>query len=107
MDSYIIEIFSYHIKKDMTSLRTKKRVRKRAVDVIEEHAAGGKDYSGKIFISQSDEKEAREIAKLLKERFPKLSGEPEIFPIGVTIGCHTGPGTVAIFFWGEDREIEE
>ena len=23
--------------------------------------------------------------------------------IGTTIGSHTGPGTVALFFWGDER----
>ena len=88
-------------------IRTKKRVRKRVLDVIEDHALNGKDYNGKFFISHSDEEEARIVADLIAERFPNLSGKPEIFPIGVTIGCHTGPGTLAIFFWGGDRKLEE
>jgi fatty acid-binding protein DegV len=24
--------------------------------------------------------------------------------IGTTIGSHTGPGTVALFFWGDQRQ---
>ena len=32
-----------------------------------------------------------------------MSGIPEINYIGTTIGSHTGPGTVALFFWGDDR----
>ena len=28
----------------------------------------------------------------------------EINHIGTTIGSHTGPGTVALFFWGDKRE---
>ena len=24
--------------------------------------------------------------------------------IGTTIGSHTGPGTVALFFWGDERK---
>jgi fatty acid-binding protein DegV len=27
----------------------------------------------------------------------------EINWIGTTIGSHTGPGTVALFFWGDER----
>lgn len=85
-------------------IRTRKRVRRRIVDVMEELALDGKDYSGKCFISHSDEKEAQALAGLIRERFPNLAGDPEIYPIGVTIGCHTGPGTVALFFWGEERK---
>jgi fatty acid-binding protein DegV len=32
-----------------------------------------------------------------------LNGKPEIYSIGTTIGAHTGPGTVALFFWGKKR----
>ena len=28
----------------------------------------------------------------------------EIFDVGTTIGCHTGTGTVALFFTGDKRE---
>ena len=87
-------------------IRTRKRVRRRIVDVMEEYAVDGRNYSGRCFISHSDEKEAQALADLISERFPDLSGKPEIFPIGVTIGCHTGPGTVALFFWGSKREAD-
>lgn len=43
------------------------------------------------------------VAALVEERFPCLNGKVEIFPIGTTIGSHTGPGTVALFFWGDSR----
>ena len=33
----------------------------------------------------------------------KLNGKVEIYSIGTTIGSHTGPGTVALFFWGKER----
>ena len=33
----------------------------------------------------------------------KLSGKIKIYNIGTTIGSHSGPGTVAVFFWGQDR----
>jgi fatty acid-binding protein DegV len=27
----------------------------------------------------------------------------QIYNIGTTIGSHTGPGTVALFYWGDER----
>ena len=42
-------------------------------------------------------------ADLVEERFPKLNGKVIINNIGTTIGAHTGPGTVALFFWGSER----
>jgi fatty acid-binding protein DegV len=41
---------------------------------------------------------------MIEERFPKLAEQVQIYPIGATIGSHTGPGTVALFFWGDERE---
>ena len=56
------------------------------------------------YISQSAcIEDAREVARLVEERFPKLNGKVEINNIGTTIGSHTGPGTVALFFWGNKR----
>ncbi len=85
-------------------IRTKKKVIRAIVDKMEEHAQGGLDYSGKCYISQSDcYEDARAVADLVEERFPKLDGKVEINHIGTTIGSHTGPGTVALFFWGDER----
>lgn len=86
-------------------IRTKKKVIKRIVEKMEENARDGLDYSGKCFLSQSEcMEDAREVAALVEERFPKLDGKVEIFPIGATIGSHTGPGTIALFFWGGERK---
>ena len=88
-------------------IRGKKKVMNRTLEMMLEHAAGGKDYSGKCFISHSDmEAGAEALAAMIKDTFPNLEGDVEIYPIGPTIGCHTGPGTIALFFWGDKREEE-
>lgn len=85
-------------------IRTKKKVIKKIVDQMEENAEGGLSYSGKCYISQSAcYDDARAVADLIEERFPNLNGKVEINNIGTTIGSHTGPGTVALFFWGKER----
>lgn len=85
-------------------IRTKKRVIEEDVKKMELHAQNGRDYSGKCFISHSAcYEDAKKVADLIVERFPKLCGKPEIFWIGTTVGSHTGPGTVALFFWGDER----
>ena len=85
-------------------IRTKKKVIKKIVDQMEENAEGGLSYSGKCYISQSAcYEDARAVADLIEERFPNLNGKVEINNIGTTIGSHTGPGTVALFFWGKER----
>ena len=85
-------------------VRTKKRVIRQIVDKMQEFADGGLDYSGKCYISMSAcPADARAVADLVEARFPKLNGKVEINSIGTTIGSHTGPGTVALFFWGSER----
>lgn len=85
-------------------IRTKKKVIQALVARMEEFADGGTEYSGKCYISQSDCcEDAKEVARLVEERFPCLDGKVEINHIGTVIGSHTGPGTVALFFWGEKR----
>lgn len=86
-------------------IRTKKKVIQAIVNRMEECAEDGLDYSGKCYISQSAcYEDARAVADLVEQRFPKLNGKVEINHIGTTIGSHTGPGTVALFFWGKKRE---
>ena len=85
-------------------LRGKRRVIQRVVEKMAAHAEGGLEYSGKCFICHSlCMEDARTVADLVEARFPKLQGKVEIFPIGTTIGSHTGPGTVSLFFWGSPR----
>lgn len=85
-------------------IRTKKKVIKEIVDRMEACADDGLDYSGKCFISQSAcVEDAKAVAALVEERFPKLNGKVVINYVGTTIGSHTGPGTVALFFWGKER----
>lgn len=85
-------------------IRTKKKVIERIVEQMEQNAQDGLQYSGKCFISQSAcMEDARAVAGLIEERFPNLQGKVQIYPIGATIGSHTGPGTVALFFWGQER----
>ena len=85
-------------------IRGKKRVIARIVQMMREHAAGGADYDGKCFICNSAcLEDARAVADLVEAAFPKLNGKVQIFDIGTVIGSHTGPGTVALFFWGDKR----
>lgn len=85
-------------------IRTKRKVIQTIVDKMEECLDEGRDYSGKCYISQSAcYEDARAVADLIEERFPNLDGKVLINNIGTTIGAHTGPGTVAVFYWGKER----
>lgn len=87
-----------------SKIRTKRKVMQAIVDRMAENAENGTDYSGKCFISNSAcEEDAIEVARMVEERFPRLNGKVLINSIGTTIGSHTGPGTVALFFWGKER----
>lgn len=85
-------------------IRTKRKVIQAIVDKMEECIPEGTAYDGKCYISQSAcYEDARAVADLIEERFPNLDGRVLINNIGTTIGSHTGPGTVAVFFWGKER----
>lgn len=82
----------------------KKKVIREIVKKMGENADDGYDYSGKCFISNAGcYDDARAVADLIEEQFPNLNGKVVINSVGTTIGSHTGPGTVALFFWGGER----
>lgn len=85
-------------------VRTKKKVEKRIVEKMLACADKGKDYDGKCFISTSDYEASDRVKELVEQKFEKLKGKIKTFDIGTTIGSHTGPGTVALFFMGKKRE---
>ena len=84
-------------------VRGKKKAQLETVRTVEAHIQKGRDYDGKIFISNSHcPEDAEATAVLIRERFPKA--DVRIYDIGTIIGCHTGFGTVACFFFGDERE---
>ena len=74
------------------------------LDTMEQHAEGGREYSGKCFVCHSNCIEtAKTTRDAVKERFPNITGEIRICDIGTIIASHCGPGTVAVFFMGDER----
>lgn len=72
------------------------------------YAENQEQYSGKVFICHA---ESENYANSLKEKvlstFPNVKEENiKIFPVGTTIGSHTGPGTAGLFFFGKPREVK-
>lgn len=87
-----------------SKVRTKKKVIKEIANKMFAMARDGENYDGKCYISNSAcLEDAQAVAALVEEHFPKLNGKVQIYSIGTTIGAHTGPGTVALFFWGDNR----
>lgn len=85
-------------------IRTKRKVMEAIVNKMEEFAEGKLEYTGKCYISHSAcFDDAKAVAGLIEERFPNMQEKVQIYDIGTTIGSHTGPGTVALFYWGDKR----
>lgn len=85
-------------------IRTKKRVIKATYEKMVELAENGTEYDGEVYISNANcYDDARELADLIEAGFTKLKSPVKIYNIGTTIGSHTGPGTVALFFVGKER----
>lgn len=63
----------------------------------------GPEYSGKLWIGHSNYMNATtKTVEQLKIAYPKA--DIRIFDIGPVIASHCGPGTLAIFFWGPERQ---
>lgn len=85
-------------------IRGKNKVIQELATKMPLHAQNGGEYSEKCFISHANCFDmAKQVADLVEQSFPQLQGKVEIMDIGTTIGSHTGPGTVALFFWGDSR----
>lgn len=85
-------------------IRTKRKVIREIVNKMEEHAKDGTNYTGRCAICYSAcLEDAKEVKALIEEKFPHIEGEIRMNSIGTVIGSHTGPGTVALFFMGDER----
>ena len=85
-------------------IRGKQHVITELVQMMKVHAQNNTDYSGKCFISHSAcYEDARSVADLIEHEFKNLNHPIQITSVGTTIGAHTGPGTVALFFVGDRR----
>ena len=86
------------------NIRSKKRVISEIVKMMAAHVENGANYTGKCMLSQSAcLEDAEAVARKVEEICPNLKGKIVINNIGAVIGSHTGPGTVALFFMGDER----
>ena len=86
-------------------IKGKKAVIKAIVDKMKEFADCGQNYDQKVYISHSNcIEDAIAVKNLVEESFPFTRGKIVVNYIGSTIGCHSGPGTVALFFFGSKRD---
>ena len=86
-------------------VRTKKRAIAELFNRLAEHIDGGAEYADKCYICHSQcYDDAKSLADMIEGHCANIKGGVKIYDIGSTIGCHTGPGTVAVFFGGDKRE---
>ena len=86
----------------LSKVRGRKKSISKLVDMMEEWLGDWKDKNDIIFISHGD---CIEDANRLKELVEERTGIQAylIDYVGPTIGAHSGPGTLALFFMGEKR----
>lgn len=86
----------------MSKVRGRKKSLVSLVDSMEKQAGSWLDKNDIVFISHGDcEEDAKFVANLVKERF----GIEKCLmnPVGPTIGAHSGPGTMTLFYMGDIR----
>lgn len=89
-------------------VRGKKAAIRETIQTMEAHAVDGVNYSGKCWVCHSNcIEEAKILTEALKKHFPGITGEIRICDIGTIIASHCGPGTVAVFFLGDERKPSE
>ena len=86
-------------------IRTKQKAITELFEIMKKHVENNQNYNKKCYISHSAcYEDAKFLADLIQEYFTKLLEPVLINNIGTTVGSHSGPGTIALFFWGDTRE---
>ncbi len=85
-------------------VRGKNKAVRETAETVMAHIQNGREYNGKLSINHSNAPELAEAVK--KELIPylgDLAANAPIYEIGSIIASHCGPGTVAVFFFGDER----
>ena len=86
----------------ISKVRGRKKSLHSLVDYMEEKMGSYRDKNDIVFISHGDTLEdAQFVADSIKEKFG--INNFLINHVGPTIGAHSGPGTIALFFLGDER----
>ena len=82
--------------------RGRKKSIQELVNLMEQKIGSRKDSCHTVFISHGDcEKDAEYLEKLVREKFPVEN--VIINYVSATIGAHSGPGTLALFFVSDQK----
>jgi len=86
----------------LNNVRGRKKALLNLVENMEERLDGFKDKNDIVFISHGDcIEDAEYVASLIRERVGITNFMINV--ISPTIGAHSGPGTIALFFMGKER----
>lgn len=86
----------------VSKVRGRKKSIHTLLDSMEKQVGSWRDKNDIIFISHGDcEEDAKALAELIKERMGYDSFL--INYVGPTIGAHTGPGVMSLFYMGDNR----
>ena len=86
----------------LSKVRGRKKSINTLVSMMEERIGSYREENDEIFISHGDcLEDAEYLKKLIEEKFGIQSFLIDY--VGPTIGAHSGPGTLALFFMGEKR----
>ena len=84
-------------------VRGLKKELKHIVDEMKAHAENGTDYSGKCFINHArNEETALVLRDMIAETFPNIT-DLRVLKIGSIITAHCGPGTISMYYYGDER----
>ena len=85
-------------------VRGKKKAVETTIEAMAKHAQGGENYDKRCYVCHSQcPEDAQMLIDGLETRFPRIKGKIRLCDIGTIIGSHSGPGTVAVFFYGDER----
>jgi len=85
-------------------IRTKKRAMKAVCELMMERINSNENYDFPCYIAHSNcLEDALELKGMIEEMLPLMKDKIKIQWVGTTIGSHTGPGTVGLFFWGNKK----
>ena len=85
-----------------TKVMSESKAISKTLAAIEATIDNGSEYAGKLWIGHSNYVScATKVMEELKRAYPKA--DVRIFDIGPVVASHCGPGTLAVFFFGNKR----
>jgi len=100
----IMRLDAHGAIKAYDKVRGKHKAIETTVATMLANAENGAAYDGPCYLCHSRCPElAQQMMEAVEAAFPALQGKIRICEIGTIIASHSGPGTVAVFFYGAER----